>query len=449
MEDDLVEKLLFVVLSTMVVVFLLAEIAVADFEGDDGDKSVAKNLLLARLYMEWIWRTISQIGCRTMEDLDGKLLSTMRVLLTMVVVLFLTMVVVLLADGDTPVAVKLGTLSFLFIEVDLMWRISQIGEISPIHGGIICAGGNICRFWLRYFHDFVIDKSLDLLEHWRLVRQTSGELVWFRYSGTRNVGKEGRFLRRDYFQKGNLIMRGSRGILSEAILHKDHEDNCLAFYEELCRKEGCISAKISSMCHFDAKYRNQTGFFIQYLLTYKDRSVEIHDGPAIFFAQESRFVDPDYRDCRKNNQRWFHLEDDEYLTGLRIVRTEKILCGITFVTSKKREFNSGHDGIPYDTMVTNPPNMHIVAFCLTYSANNLTGHWSGSKKCDHIGFYAKSTDFGIRVHLLLLHELVGRGRAEIAPVEDNNENNQVVQRMVLLDDDLFRHVLGFVSDHDE
>lgn len=249
-------------------------------------------------------------------------------------------------------------------------------------------------------------------------------------------------------------MRGNRGILSEAIQHQEDHDNDMDFYEELCREEGCISAKISSICLFDAKYVDQTGFFIQYLLTYKDGSVEIHDGPTMGFAQD---LTDHFRGFRKSHQRWFHLEDDEYLTGLRILRTEKILCGITFVTSKKREFGSGrnnksgwcmyfhndNDGIPYDTMVTNPPNMHIVAFCLTYD------RWGRSKKCDHIGFYAKSTDFGIRVHLLLLHELVGRGRAEMVSVEDNNKNHQVVQRMVLLDDDLFRHVLGFVSDHDE
>ena len=108
------------------------------------------------------------------------------------------------------------------------------------------------------------------------------------------------------------------------------------------------------------------------------------------------------------------------------------------------------DGILYDTMVTNPPGMHIVAFCLTFSPDSYTriSCFDKSKQCDHIGFYAKRIDWGLRVSFLLVRELVSRERATMVPVEDCDEKNQVVQRIVRLDDDLFRYILGFVRNHD-
>ena len=325
----------------------------------------------------------------------------------------------------------------------------------------------ICRFWHCHIPDVVSDMvqdlvtnaSFSLLERWK--PEPKGEPLWFRYSGTPNMGAEGQFIYRDYFNKGNLIIRRSRDILREAI-DKDHDVssyNRLNVYEELCREERCIRAKISSICLFDTKWSDQSGFFIRYRLTYRDGSTELHDGATHYFAKD---LHRHFDDCRKKTWRWFHLEEDEFLTGLRIRRTEKILCGITFITSKKREFGSGRneigwtmlfhrsDGILYDTMVANPPGMHIVAFCLTFSPDSYTqiSCFKKSKQCDHIGFYAKRIDWGLRVSFLLVRELVSRERATIVPAGDCDEKRQVVQRIVLLDDDLFRYVLGFVRNHD-
>ena len=390
--------------------------------------------------------------------------------LLLIVVLLLTELLVWLIDEllDSHADVKndysaRDTITFfnhIGVRTCLFWSFGHDEIVRT--GCILYMAALICRFWHRHIHDVVTDivhdliteTSLSLLERWK--PGPKGEPIWFRYSGTQNMGAEGRFIYRDYFNKGNLIIRRNRDILREAI-DKDYDVSSyimLDVYEELCREERCIRAKISSICLFDTKWADQSGFFIRYRLT----STELHDGATHYFAKD---LNGHFDECRKKTWRWFHLEEDEFLTGLRIRRTDKILCGITFITSKKREFGSADEiwwtmlfhrrseGILYDTMVANPPGMHIVAFCLTFSPDSYTHiYFEKSKQCDHIGFYAKRIDWGIRVSFLLVRELVSRERATIVPAEDCDEQSQLVQRIVLLDDDLFRYVLGFVRNYD-
>ncbi len=98
-----------------------------------------------------------------MMDLIGKLLCAMVVLLLSAQWAEIAVADFEDDDGDKSVGMKLlnrcGIRALPLLYIDMIWRLLGIWEILPVRRGILYIGGILCRFWLRHFHDFVVERK--------------------------------------------------------------------------------------------------------------------------------------------------------------------------------------------------------------------------------------------------------------------------------------------------
>lgn len=232
-------------------------------------------------------------------------------------------------------------------------------------------------------------------------------------------------------------------------MNRRFEFNDIEFYQSLWKEDGCVKAEISSVCVKHNMYCH--GVQAIYSLTFADGRTETRKGPRNFYS--SGYYAPHHRSRPITR---VDLEEDEFLTGLR-VRQGEIVDSITLVTNRRRVHYGGHGGDWIDSMEDNPPSMRIVAFCGTVKG-----------VCERIGFYARHFGWETVGVYILMRKLVQQGRAEIVYLSTRDDSRKkarttsfstgrpnifyhsedfhsTMRRLVTLDDGVFRNVMKFLA----
>ena len=205
-----------------------------------------------------------------------------------------------------------------------------------------------------------------------------------------------------------------------------HSFNDMHDYLRLRKEHGCVWVDIHSVrVRHSPKSRSMCchGIQVTYKQWFRDGSTKLVPSLPHFasYGDHAKFCDG----CTEDTT--LVLQDGEYITGIRFSQKD-VLKDIIFVTNL-RQVHCGYSRLAllksHTTMLTNPPNTRIIAFC-----GILKGVW------ERVGYYAEHCQwetFGP----YMLRELICREQA------CSIENNDVLQRVVA-DEGLFRAILSFL-----
>merc|ERR1712125_222977 len=111
-------------------------------------------------------------------------------------------------------------------------------------------------------------------------------------------------------------------------INRRFEFNDIEFYRSLWTEDGCVKAEISSVCVRHNMYCH--GVQAIYRLTFADGRTETREGPRNFFSSGYYYYSTPHRSRPITR---VDLEEDEFLTGLRVKQGE-IVDAITLVTNR-------------------------------------------------------------------------------------------------------------------
>lgn len=260
-----------------------------------------------------------------------------------------------------------------------------------------------------------------------------GKNLWFRFSGSHNMGH---FITKDFRRTGDDEM-------NHCSLRGRERFNDIQFYEGLLQEKDCIRVDICKLCVYRTS-RGISRFYVHYRLTFFDGSTEEREGPDHFFYSP--------QENEELPELWI-LEDTEFLLGVTINQDE-IVRGVTFKTNLQDIKCGESGGHAYDAIAANPPSMRIVAFC----GSVFEGHF------ERLGFYSMSFGWHLCGSFILVRELFRRGRA-IAPTEESIKHRirkqmllgffnreagvirrpyfrNLIEELAHLDDDTFLELIG-------
>lgn len=204
----------------------------------------------------------------------------------------------------------------------------------------------------------------------------------------------------------------------------------LAFYRNLCNEDGCVSVKIASVRVRHNSYCH--GIQAIYEVSFADGTTARRPGPENF---SSRGYYSYYRGQRLEES-WIHLEDYEYIQGLKI-RQGEIVDRITVVTNHREVHFGGNGGSPVMMMPEIPSSVRVVAFAGLYDG-----------VCGRIAFYATPLSWERIGVYIILRELVNQGRA-VAEVTTAGPNEitagMIVHQVISLDEGPFRNIMEFLT----
>jgi hypothetical protein len=202
--------------------------------------------------------------------------------------------------------------------------------------------------------------------------------------------------------------------------------NDLAFYKNLWNEDGCVSVKIASVRVRHNNYCH--GIQAIYEVAFADGTTARHPGPANFSS--SGYYSYGSKDS------WIHLEDDEYIQGLKI-RQGHIVDRITVVTNHREVHFGGNGGGPVMMMPEIPSSVRVVAFAGLYHG-----------VCCRIAFYATPLAWERIGVYIILRKLVNQGRA-VAEVTNAGPNEitagMIVHQVISLDEGPFRNIMEFMT----
>ena len=213
-----------------------------------------------------------------------------------------------------------------------------------------------------------------------------------------------------------------------------HRFSDLQHYLELCAQPDCVKVCISRVrCRHNQYFM---GLQVSYRSTFINGITQESQGPEHFFSHGyysynwGQIVD-----------QTLELEDDEFITGLRVKQGE-IVDGVTFVTNHREVHFGGQGGSWVDMMLPESLTTYcIIAFMGTESG-----------VMHRIGYFAaKNHPWETIGPLVMLRKLVEQDRAASLLLDSECTNDQLVVRALVgagasesVPVDIFRHVLSFL-----